>query len=160
MDDNIYIYMCVFVCVFVCVCVCVCINQVHTYYFLPSWTFLRGYVGLIWEVVARKWPCPPEGKHTLGQAGHVWLRDGAVTMMGWFGIAYIRHDPVALWQTFGFAFCGCWFDLLWRRSQYAQLIRLNKVEKAVQCSVFHMCLTNFLVLVITLSYIYIYIYIL
>ena len=36
------------------------------------------------------------------------------------------------------AFCGCWFDLQWWRSRYALLMRPNKVETAVQCSVCRM----------------------
>ena len=33
------------------------------------------------------------------------------------------------------AFCSCWFDLQWWRSRCALLMRPNKVETAVQCSV-------------------------
>ena len=36
------------------------------------------------------------------------------------------------------AYCGCWFDLQWWRSRCALLVRPNKVETAVQCSVCHM----------------------
>ena len=56
------------------------------------------------------------------------------------------------------AFCSCWFDLQWWRSRYALLMRLNKVETAVQCSVCRRCLPDFLIMIIQI-YIYIYIYI-
>ena len=36
------------------------------------------------------------------------------------------------------ASCGCWFDLLWWRSRYALLMRPNKVETAVWCSICRM----------------------
>ena len=46
------------------------------------------------------------------------------------------YGPEALWWSFGF--CGCWFDLQWWRSWYALVMRPNKVEASVQCSVCHM----------------------
>ena len=35
------------------------------------------------------------------------------------------------------AYCGCWFEPQWWRSRCALLMRPNKVEAAVQCSVCH-----------------------
>ena len=36
------------------------------------------------------------------------------------------------------AYFGCWFDLQWWRSRCALLMRPNKVETDVQCSICHM----------------------
>ena len=65
------------------------------------------------------------------------------------------------------AYCGCWFDLQWERSRCALLMRPNKVETAVQCSVCRMsvfagfsCHGNSMIISIPpFIYIYIYIYI-
>ena len=55
----------------------------------------------------------------------------------------IRHrlcgmNPWPSGRVLASAYCGCWFDLQWWRSRCALLMRPNKVETAVQCSVCHM----------------------
>ena len=73
-------------------------------------------------------------------------------------ISHPSQTFISLWpsgRVSSSAFCGCWFNLQWWRSWYALLMRLNKVETAVQCSACR-CLPDFLVMII---YIYIYTYI-
>ena len=72
----------------------------------------------------------------------------------------LYHWTTGLYRTV----CGCWFDLQWWRSQYALLMRPNKVKTAVKCSICHMevlarvhCLRSMDdVLLLTYTYIYIY----
>ena len=70
---------------------------------------------------------------------HLWVTYGttAVTMTNWFGIASARCGPVALWYSFGYAYCGRWFDLQWERSRYTLPMRPNKSETAAQ--LFYIC---------------------
>ena len=61
------------------------------------------------------------------------------------------------------AYCGCWFDLQWWRSRCTMLMRPNKIETAVQCSVCRMkvfagfsCHGNSKIYICIYIYIYIY----
>ena len=53
-------------------------------------------------------------------------------MTSWFGVTYVRYEPVAQLQSFGTAIYGRWFDIQrCTLRRYTLLMRPNKVEKAV-----------------------------
>ena len=97
----------------------------------------HGCIRPIWEDSALNGAVSSVRKNVLsrhirscGRAFLPWLVDSASLMCG---MDWWPSDRVLV-----SVFCSCWCDLQWWRSRYTLLMRPNKVETAVRCSVCHM----------------------
>ena len=105
--------------------------SIYIYIYIPMRWSLRRYVGPTWEDVAPVVTVSTVGiKRTFKTHQVKWSRIYCDKL--------IWHHVCAIWTGGPVVVCGCWFDFQGRRSRYALLMRPNKVERAVQCSVYQM----------------------